>query len=125
MNVKSINFLMRWGAQLIIERPAQKLSIPELAAQLEQSGKQLSERLLACTDTLPNRRQLCHLIGIERWSQRRLRIALGEPFLTEEYDHYRPSTERPWDELKIRVDSYTASDHITNKRINRPTEPGT
>jgi len=91
---------MRWGAQLIIERPVQKLTIPELASQLEQSGNHLIEHLSSCQDTLPNRRQLCHLIGIERWSQRRLRVALGEPFLSEEYDHYRPSNERSWDELK-------------------------
>jgi hypothetical protein len=103
--MKPTKLLTRWGAQLLIERPARKLTFSELIAQLEQSGKQMTERLAACPDTPPNRRQLCHVIGMERWGQRRLRVALGEPFLTEEYDHYRPSNERPWDELNVEWDS--------------------
>lgn len=97
--MKSANILMRWGAQLVLEGPVKKLSIPELSSQLGQSGSQLSERLASCSDTQVNRRQLSHLIGIERWGQRRLRVATGEPFLEEEYDHYCPSPERTWDEL--------------------------
>ncbi len=40
------------------------------------------------------------MIGIERWGQRRLKITQGEPFLDEEYSHYRPSSERNWEELR-------------------------
>jgi hypothetical protein len=98
--MKPVNILMSWGAQLMIERPVRKLTVHELVDQLDQSGKLITESMASYADTPANRRQLCHIIGIERWGQRRLRVALGEPFLTEEYDHYCPSSERSWDELK-------------------------
>jgi hypothetical protein len=98
--MKPANILMSWGAQLMIERPVRKLTILDLIQQLDESAKQISEHIEALSDTPANRRQLCHMIGIERWGQRRLRVALGEPFLTEEYGHYCPSSERSWDELK-------------------------
>ena len=98
--MKPANKFMSWGAQLMIERPVRKLTVQELIGQLDQSAKQISDLLTTKSDTPVNRRQLCHIIGIERWGQRRLRVALGEPFLAEEYDHYCPSNERTWDELK-------------------------
>jgi hypothetical protein len=98
--MKPANILMRWGAQLMIERPVRKLSLAELIAQLEQSAKQITDNLDTCSDTINNRHFLGHIIGIERWGQRRLRVALGEPFLAEEFDHYRPSTDSTWDDLK-------------------------
>lgn len=97
--MKHANIFVSWGAQLVIERPARKLTIHELIAQLEQSAGQMAERYESSTDTPDNRRLICHMIGIERWGQRRLRVALGEPFLIEEYDHYLPSPERTWEEL--------------------------
>jgi hypothetical protein len=99
------NILMHWVAQLVFERPVKKLSIAVLTSQLDQSGSKLSEHLKTCTDTQGNRNQLRHLIGIERWGQRRLRVAIGEPFLAEEYDHYCPSSERSWEELKADWDN--------------------
>jgi hypothetical protein len=98
--MKPTNILMHWGAQLVIEWPVRKLSLSELMAQLEQSAKQISENLGTCSDTINNCHLLGHVIGIERWGQRKLRVALGEPFLVEEYDHYRPSTDSSWDDLK-------------------------
>jgi hypothetical protein len=97
--MKPANIVMNWGAQLMFERPVRKLGIHELILQLEQSTEQISEHLETCSDTPANHRLLSHLIGIERWGQRRIRVALGEPFLTEEYDHYRPPVEGLWDEL--------------------------
>jgi hypothetical protein len=98
--MKPMNILMSWGAQLMIERPARKLTLQELIIQLDQSTQHISDLMEATSGTPAYCRQLCHIIGIERWGQRRLRVALGEPFLTEEYDHYRPSSECSWDELK-------------------------
>lgn len=95
------NKLMSWGAQLMIERPVRNMTVQALIDQLGQSKKRISTMLDTSSDTPDNRRQLCHITGIERWGQRRLRVALGEPFLTEEYNHYCPSTELSWNELKI------------------------
>jgi len=33
------------------------------------------------------------VIGIERWGQRRLRMLLGEPPVSDEYDSYRPGED--------------------------------
>jgi hypothetical protein len=97
--MKPVNLFLNWGAQLVIDRPARKKTIDELKTQLESSAKEMSERLEKRQDSPTNRRQLCHIVGIERWGQRRLRVAIGEPFLAEEYDHYRPSLESTWSEL--------------------------
>ena len=43
---------------------------------------------------------LSHIVGIELWGQSRLRVGLGEPFKEEEYDNYRPSRSRSWEQLK-------------------------
>ena len=123
--MKLANRLMNWGAQVMIETPVRKLTIQELILQLEQSAVDILERLKASPDSPGNRRELCHIIGIERWGQRRLRVALGEPFLTEEYDHYRPSIECPWDDLTKDWDA-TRQGTLTLARdldkVNPPTE---
>jgi len=98
--MKPGNIFMRWGAQLTFERPVRNLSLELLISELNQSTMEMTEHLDHSSDSPGNRRQLSHMVGIERWGQRRLRVALGEPFLSEEYDHYRPSVERSWDELK-------------------------
>jgi hypothetical protein len=103
--MKPTDILMNLGAHLILERPVRKLSLADLSTQLEQSGKQMTDHLAKCPDTPANRNQLSHMIGIERWGQRRLRVALGEPFLQEEYNHYCPSEERSWDELRVEADT--------------------
>ncbi len=97
--MKQANILVRWGAHLVFERPVRKLSMGVLITELNQSAKDLTSHLDNCPDTPNNRRKLSHMVGIERWGQRRLRVSLGEPFLTEEYDHYCPSIERTWEEL--------------------------
>jgi hypothetical protein len=114
--MKIITFLMHWGAQLVIERPVRELTLQNLFTQLDESRKQMDEKLASCSDTSSNKRQLTHIIGIERWGQRRLRVALGEPFLSEEYDHYRPSNERTWDELKTEWEN---TRQVTLKLVNQ------
>lgn len=103
--MKFTNLLMSWGAQLVLEQSVRKLNLTDLIVQLEQSGKTITNRLKICPNTAPNRQLLCHLIGIERWGQRRLWVFLGEPYLSEEYDHYRPSAERPWEDLCVEWDT--------------------
>jgi hypothetical protein len=43
---------------------------------------------------------LSHVVGIERWGQRRLQVALGEPLLMDEYDNYRPARDLDWQGLQ-------------------------
>jgi hypothetical protein len=74
--------------------------VPDLRLELEASSSKLSTQFLNVEDTDQNRRLLSHIIGIERWGQRRIRVALGEAFVMEEYDGYRPPRETNFDELR-------------------------
>ncbi|NOK63504.1 MAG: hypothetical protein GFH27_549371n3 [Chloroflexi bacterium AL-W] len=85
---------------LFFERPARNRTLAELARDLETSGQKITTRLGVFNESLPNRIQLLHIVGIERWGQRRLRVALGEPPLLDEYDDYRPDSALAWDELR-------------------------
>ena len=85
---------------LIIDRPASKIPMAEFPARLETGGQDILQRLKTADATDQNRRQLRHIIGIERWGQRRLRVLLGEPLVMDEYDEYRPSHDQSWQELQ-------------------------
>lgn len=87
-------------AGLVFERPARKQSIGALATALEEAGNELGQRVAAAPDTEVNRKQLRHIMGIERWGQRRLRVALGAELLRDEYDEYAPAEYMPWAQLK-------------------------
>lgn len=78
---------------LLFERPAQKKSIEELRTSLQESHRAALQTIEEAPDTDENREILRHVIGIERWGQRRLRVALGEPLVMDEYDEYRPAKD--------------------------------
>lgn len=85
---------------LMLERPAQKLTLSEHIDQLAQTGEALTFHFASCDDTPANREQLRHIIGIECWSQSRLRVFLGDPLDMDEVDTYRPSEDSTWEELQ-------------------------
>lgn len=74
----------------LIETPARGKTYEILHDRLELNGQVLAGRLSGKSDTAANRAVLAHIIGIERWGQRRLQILLGEPAVQDEYDSYRP-----------------------------------
>lgn len=79
--------------RIFVQRQASDTTPGELIDRLETSGEIVTGRLAAAPDTPGNREVACHVIGIERWGDRRLRMALGEPVVTDEYDGYRPSLD--------------------------------
>ncbi len=85
---------------LILERPGGKWTMAAWGEKLAANGESLSHRLEKYPDSERNRQVLNHIIGIEQWGQSRLRVGLGEPFKEEEYDTYRPSRSRSWEQLK-------------------------
>lgn len=87
-------------ASLILERPARKKTLTEFIAQLEASGGAIAARAAQAADTLGNREQLAHIAGIERWGQRRLRVFLGEPYVQDEYNGYRPAADLNYAQLQ-------------------------
>lgn len=81
------------GGRLLVERPAQKRHLPDIIDALQKAAGDLDRRIAAAPDIPANRELLRHIIGIERWGQRRLRVALGAEPIADEYDGYRPAED--------------------------------
>lgn len=73
----------------IIERQAKGRSVHDFVGSLEHSGEEVAKRLGNAPDTPHNREVANHIVGIERWGQRRLRVALSEPPVMDSYRGYR------------------------------------
>lgn len=85
--------------RFVFDKPAREMSLSELAEKVESAGQKIEQLLETCADTYANYDVLAHIIGIERWGIRRLRVVLGEPFIEDEYDTYRPSIALFWKDL--------------------------
>lgn len=85
---------------ILLERPGRKWTMAAWGEKLAASGESIERRLEKYPDSQRNRQVLNHIIGIELWSQSRLRVGLGEPFKEDEYDNYRPPQTRTWEQLK-------------------------
>lgn len=102
-------------AGLLLERPVAGKSYADMAQQLEEAGQSIHTRLSGKNYTEFNHRVLSHIIGIERWGQSRLRVFLGNPFVQDEYNGYRPARDVPWDDL-IGLFSATRSQTVSLAR---------
>lgn len=78
--------MAEWGAR--------QKSIEDLAHELEASAATMDERMRGRPDSNTNREAIAHWIGIERWGQRRLHVALGATLIMDEYHGYRPDKEQ-------------------------------
>jgi hypothetical protein len=96
---RTLQAIQHFIALLIIELPARAAGLDRLITRLEKNGQALEKRFLKTNDRPANQQILTHMIGIERWGQRRLRVALGEALVPEEYDHYRPE-QQDWRKLQ-------------------------
>ncbi|RIK35402.1 MAG: hypothetical protein DCC57_23390 [Chloroflexi bacterium] len=76
-----------------MEWRAKGKSYAELARSLQAEGEVVTRRFQNGRDRAANRRTASHIVGIERWGQRRLRTLLGEPLVMDEYDGYRPGPD--------------------------------
>lgn len=102
--------LLRPIVYLIFEIPTRKLSYEDLAQQLENANETITERITVVEDTPSNHEQISHVIGIERWGQRRLQVALGQPFVMDDYDSYKPHYSMKWPALQT---EFRAARHET------------
>ena len=85
-----IGRLMRF----FMERAAKTKSYDDLTRGLTQGEAKVVRAFTEAEDTPRNRATAAHIIGIERWGTQRLRVLLGEPLQRDEYDGYRPPTDR-------------------------------
>lgn len=81
----------RIAGNLLFTRPARKETLTGLAERLEASGRTLEARFAAASPGDANRETIRHIIGIERWGQRRLRAFRGGATPADQYDGYRPA----------------------------------
>ena len=87
-----ISQLLTW---FFADRPTTGKSLPDIAQMLQASARQVDDRIAAAADTPGSRFRLGHIIGIERWGARRLRVALGEPLEMDEMNGYMPNESTP------------------------------
>jgi hypothetical protein len=83
--------LYRLIGKLFVEWPVRKKTIDDLIDDLTTTAQTEQARLDATADTSRNREIIRHIIGMERWGQRRLQVALGQPFVRDESDQYYPN----------------------------------
>lgn len=74
----------------LTERQARGKSYADFQRALQSTGTTVHERFRASADSPAHRQAGRHIIGIEAWSQSRLRVALGAPLQMDEYDGYAP-----------------------------------
>jgi hypothetical protein len=79
---KIVSFYYSWQAS--------RRSQEQLLEALSTSGQVVAEKFVRAGDTANNREVARHIIGIERWSRRRLQTVLGDVAVMDEYDGYRP-----------------------------------
>ena len=110
-----------------LERPAGRLSYPELGQGLERGGVLLAQRAARAADTQANRGVLTHIIGIERWGQERLRVALGErEFVRDDHHPYKPGAGTTLRELQDLLSQTRSRTVDLARRLNAsPPEEGT
>jgi hypothetical protein len=82
--------LVQFIGKLTLDRMGLRHSLNEHVVLLENSSESIAQRIAVIEDTHNNRVVLGHVIGIERWCQSRLKVALGEPLVMDDYDSYRP-----------------------------------
>ena len=91
---------MWWSG--LLERPARRQSLVAQLGKLEEAGRKLEARLGRAAGTPKDQETLRHIIGIERWGQRRVALiaeggTVGDVVM-DSYGPYRP-TEENWNAL--------------------------
>lgn len=109
-----VGFIVR----IALEGPARRLGDDRLREQLERSGASLHRRFEAAADTPKARKLLRHIVGIERWGQRRLRVALAElPFEADGHHTYLPDAEAALPQLCAELQATRAETVSLARRV--------
>ena len=78
---------------LYMKREGRKHPLSEWPGLLAASQQTMVDSIQAASDTEKNQSVARHFIGIERWSQSRLRVFLGGELVMDEYDAYQPTAD--------------------------------
>lgn len=116
--------IMSFIAKLMFERPAQKKGVEDYVQSLGANQQTIMKRLQSAEENEKNKNQLAHIIGIERWSQERLKVGLGETPKQDEYDLYRPATDGDWQTLvgafeETRRETIQLTEQLVGQDVNQ------
>ncbi len=76
--------------RFVIERSARSSTFDDATQRLTDAAERVEQRMGQAAESERNRDVAAHITGLERWGQQRLRTALGEPFVHDEHDSYKP-----------------------------------
>jgi len=111
-----------------LERPARRGGFQGQALALEAAGRKLEARLRGAEGTPKQREVLRHIIGIERWGARRVRLAAEfeggesgvrspETAFGDAHRSYKPTEATSWEELIIKFVSARQETVALAKRL--------
>ena len=103
--------ILNLAKTFFFERPGKRAGLDMLKTKLQSSQTELETRFANAEGSDKDVKTLRHIIAIERWGQRRLRVALGEPLLEDENHAYKPAPDTSWQDLKEQF-SQTRSDTL-------------
>lgn len=86
-------------AHFFIEQRAGKTTLESLSHKMEESAVIVAQKLNSAADTPTNREIANHIIGMERWGQRRLDTLFSNEKLSDEYDNYKPGLQYSMSDL--------------------------
>jgi hypothetical protein len=86
--------VVRFFVNVFVERPAARRGSARLVQELADGGEKLIGQLAKGKSPERAAKQARHILGIERWGQQRLRVALGDhPFERDSYHPYLPDAQ--------------------------------
>ncbi len=117
-----MSFITKIFASMMFERPARKHNYQEFARLLDEKGKVIESRIEKGDGSGKQHSTLTHVIGIEKWAQSRIRVALGDAYKQEEYMVYRPAKETAWADLlpifrETRAESVALAKQLAAKNV--------
>lgn len=94
------NALAQFIGQLLLNRPTRRKPLTELVDDLQNDGQTILANCKQLPDTPANRASLAHIIAIECWGQRRLKVGLGASSTIDQSDAYYPAPDLGWPALQ-------------------------
>lgn len=89
-------------------RRARGRDVGSAAEALEASRPRVAKTIATARDTARHRDVAAHVVGIERWGQSRLRVALGAPFTADGHHPYRPPVDGGLEALRAAFEATRA-----------------
>ncbi len=89
MGTKLRDQIMKLVKPVFIEWPVRERSLKDLREEFINTVEPIEARIRKAKT--PEAEEIIrHIIGIERWGQSRLRVALGDPLVMDEHHDYKP-----------------------------------